>query len=134
MYQSPLSLDGNCEAALPDLTGQVVATENCGVPVITQTPPGGTMISTDSAVTLTATDAAGLTDTCEVTVTVKVCGEGDRDNWRQTMAPLPDIHPFHPDEGPVAPTFLLDGHEHLQGISVHSPDVSAYAALLGGLN
>jgi transposase len=41
---------------------------------------------------------------------------------------------LYPDEGPVAPTFLLDGHEHLQGICVQSPDVNAYAALLGGLN
>ena len=34
----------------------------------------------------------------------------------------------------LAPTFLLDGREHLQGIRVDAPDLRAYAALLGGLN
>jgi hypothetical protein len=42
---------------------------------------------------------------------------------------------LYPDELPVAPTFLLDGREHLQGIRVDAPDLCAYAAaLLGGLN
>ena len=47
---------------------------------------------------------------------------------------------LYPDELPVAPPFLLDGLEHLQGVRVDMPDVSAYAALLegrvllGGLN
>ncbi|HOZ46818.1 MAG TPA: choice-of-anchor Q domain-containing protein [Candidatus Hydrogenedentes bacterium] len=67
----PLSLDSNCEVALPDLTGDVVATDNCGTPVITQAPVAGTMISANTLVTLTATDDEGLTDTCEITVTVQ---------------------------------------------------------------
>jgi len=41
---------------------------------------------------------------------------------------------LYPDELPVAPTFILDGHEHLQGIRVDAPDLCAYAALLGGSN
>ena len=41
---------------------------------------------------------------------------------------------LYPDELPMAPTFLLDGREHLQGIRVDAPNLSAYAALLGGLN
>jgi len=41
---------------------------------------------------------------------------------------------LYPDELPLAPTFLLDGREHLQGIRVDAPDLCAYAALLGGLN
>lgn len=41
---------------------------------------------------------------------------------------------LYPDELPVAPTFLLDGREHLQAIRVDPPDLCAYAALLGGLN
>ena len=41
---------------------------------------------------------------------------------------------LYPDELPLAPTFLLDGREHLQGIRVDAPDLYAYAALLGGLN
>jgi hypothetical protein len=72
----PLSLGAGCEVALPDLTGDVLATDNCGAPVITQDPDAGTMISADTVVTLTATDGAGLTDTCEVTVTVLPCAEG----------------------------------------------------------
>ena len=41
---------------------------------------------------------------------------------------------LYPDELPVAPTFVLDGHEHLQGIQVDVPNVSHYTALLEGLN
>jgi len=41
---------------------------------------------------------------------------------------------LYPDEVPAAATFILDGREHLQGIRVDAPDMSAYAALLGGLN
>ncbi len=39
---------------------------------------------------------------------------------------------LYPDELPAAPTFILDGREHLQGIRVDGPDLRAYAALLGG--
>lgn len=41
---------------------------------------------------------------------------------------------LYPNELPMAPTFLLDGREHLQGIRVDAPDLDAYGALLGGLN
>jgi hypothetical protein len=41
---------------------------------------------------------------------------------------------LYPDELPVAPIFILDGREHLQGIRVDAPNLRAYAALLGGLN
>ena len=41
---------------------------------------------------------------------------------------------LYPDELPIPPTFILDGHEHLQGIRVDAPNLRAYAALLGGLN
>jgi transposase len=41
---------------------------------------------------------------------------------------------LYPDELPVAPTFVLDGREHLEGIRVDAPDLDAYTALLGGLN
>ncbi len=67
----PLSLDGNCEVALPDLTASVTASDNCGTPVITQSPTAGTMVSSDTLVTLTAMDSVELTDTCQVTVTVQ---------------------------------------------------------------
>ena len=77
----PLSLDINDEAELPDLAGDVVASDNCtdaGDLIITQSPLAGTMISEDTLVTLTATDAAGNTQTCEVLVTVMpVSDEGE---------------------------------------------------------
>lgn len=41
---------------------------------------------------------------------------------------------LYPDELPVAPTFILDGHEQLQGIRVDAPDLCAYTILLGGPN
>jgi len=47
---------------------------------------------------------------------------------------------LYPDELPLAPTFILDGREHLQGVRVAAPDLAAYAALVegralrGGLN
>lgn len=41
---------------------------------------------------------------------------------------------LYPDELPVIPTFVLDGHEHLQGIRVDAPNLTAYGFLLGGLN
>lgn len=66
----PLLLGAECMVAMPDLTGEVAVSDNCGVPVVTQAPLAGTLISEDTLVTLTATDSAGLTDTCEVVVTV----------------------------------------------------------------
>jgi len=38
---------------------------------------------------------------------------------------------LYPDEL-FAPTFCLDGREHLQGVYVAAPDLAAYATLLGG--
>lgn len=41
---------------------------------------------------------------------------------------------LYPDELPVAPTFTLDGREHLQGVRVDMPDLDAYRHLVGGPN
>jgi hypothetical protein len=58
---------------LPDLTGDVVATDNCCCVAVTQSPAAGALIGPGSTVvTLTATDVAGLTTTCQATVTVIV--------------------------------------------------------------
>ncbi len=72
----PLDLDSNCEVAIPDLTPGVTATDNCGIPTITQSPAAGTAISVDAHVIFTATDGGGLTDTCQITLTVAPC-EGE---------------------------------------------------------
>jgi beta-lactam-binding protein with PASTA domain len=64
--------DANCEAPVPDFTGDVTATDNCDESVtITQEPTAGTLVGIgETTVTLTATDLSGNTDTCEVTFTV----------------------------------------------------------------
>ncbi len=63
--------DASCQAALPDLTGQVV-TSSCSLPVtLTQNPGPGTVVGLGAhSVTLTARDNAGNTATCIATVTV----------------------------------------------------------------
>ena len=62
------------QAALPDLTSQVIAGDECGTVIVTQSPAAGTLVDVgDTVVTLTATDEAGLTATCTATVTVQAC-------------------------------------------------------------
>ena len=67
-----IDADANCEAILPDYTGDVTATDNCDDDLeITQNPTAGSTISgATNTVTLTATDDAGNTD--EVTFNVEV--------------------------------------------------------------
>lgn len=69
-----LSTNGGNQIALPSLTGEVVATDNCtpsGSLVITQSPVAGTMIGLGTTnVTITVKDAANNTATCTVVVTV----------------------------------------------------------------
>ncbi len=61
-----------CMAAIPDLTGQVVPTDNCaGAITVTQNPAAGSLVGVGAhVVTLTATDVAGNPATCQATVTV----------------------------------------------------------------
>lgn len=69
-----LSTNGGNQIALPSLTGEVVATDNCtpsGSLVITQSPVAGTMIGLgNTLVTITVKDAANNQSTCTVTITV----------------------------------------------------------------
>ena len=60
------------EATIPDLTGEVAASDNCGgLPAVVQDPPGGTVVGPgETVVTMFVTDAANNTHTCEVTITV----------------------------------------------------------------
>jgi len=63
-----VAVNANCEAAIPNLVGEVTAT-GCGV-TISQSPAAGTIVSPGSVVvTITAENAAGNT-TCTATVTV----------------------------------------------------------------
>jgi hypothetical protein len=55
---------------LPNLTGEVVATDNCSA-VVTQSPVPGTVLPYGATVvTFTATDPLGQTATCQATITV----------------------------------------------------------------
>ena len=69
--------NADCEASLPDYTGEVIATDNCDDNLnITQSPVAGSIISgTTNAVTLTVTDDAGNTD--DVTFNVEVVDNSD---------------------------------------------------------
>ncbi len=66
-----LTADENCEAGLPDYTGDASVDDNCDDDVeVTQSPASGTLVSGTTLVTLTATDDAGNSSSCEFNVTV----------------------------------------------------------------
>ena len=63
-----VSLDANCQYALPNLIADAVVSGNCVV--VTQSPLAGTLFGAGpTVVTLTATDSQGNFTTCNVTVT-----------------------------------------------------------------
>ena len=68
-----LYVDANCETTVPDLTGEVVASDNCDTNLdITQNPTAGTTIGLGgTVVTITVSDDYGNDDTCDVTLTVE---------------------------------------------------------------
>jgi formylglycine-generating enzyme required for sulfatase activity len=60
-----------CLGVVPNFTSGVVASDNCTIPAITQSPAVGAVVALGThAVTLTATDAAGNTAQCVATLTV----------------------------------------------------------------
>lgn len=70
-FTTTLFADTDCQAMLPDFTTTVIASDNCSIPAVTQSPLPGTMIDFGAhTITLTATDEAGLTDVCSFTITV----------------------------------------------------------------
>jgi len=68
-----LSANGSCWAALPNLTSQVVATDNCGgTPTVTQTPAAGTLLGLGTnSVTFTVNDGRGNSNSCTAMVIVR---------------------------------------------------------------
>jgi len=68
-----LSANGNCQAALPYLAGQVVATDNCGgILTATQTPLAGTLLNLGTnSVTFAVGDGRGNTNSCTAMVIVR---------------------------------------------------------------
>ncbi len=65
----PLSSSA-CDATLPDYTTLATASDNCGTATLMQSPAAGTTVSGvgPMTVTITATDGAGNTATCNFTV------------------------------------------------------------------
>jgi hypothetical protein len=68
-----LSANGSCQAVLPDLTSQVVATDNCGgAPTVTQSPAAGTLLGLGTnSVTFTVNDGRGNSNSCTAMVIVR---------------------------------------------------------------
>ncbi|MCO6492278.1 MAG: HYR domain-containing protein, partial [Phaeodactylibacter sp.] len=72
----PTSSDGtgDCSGAIPDLTGQVNAADNCTIASITQNPAAGASFGSahgdQQVVTITVTDQDGNSVTCTATVTL----------------------------------------------------------------
>jgi probable HAF family extracellular repeat protein len=68
------SADANCQAAVPNLVAQVVASDNCTPAqalLITQSPMAGTFVGLGAhPVTITVKDASGNSSTCTVLFTV----------------------------------------------------------------
>ena len=64
--------DGLGQSTVPNLVGEVVATDNCGAALtITQSPVAGTVIGIGvTTVTMTVRDAGGNETTCTVSITV----------------------------------------------------------------
>ena len=66
-----LSAGANCTATLPDLTGEVVATDASGPVTVTQNPPPGTLLGLGlTNITFTARDSSSNASVCASSLTV----------------------------------------------------------------
>jgi hypothetical protein len=67
-----IEVGAGCSASIPDVTGLVVAADNCGVASTTQSPVAGATANLGAnTVTITVADAAGNTTSCTVVVAVQ---------------------------------------------------------------
>ena len=65
------SADADCMASIPDLTGEVVATDNCSAVTIIQNPAAGVLVGTGNIiVTIQVSDASNNSTTCTAVVHV----------------------------------------------------------------
>ncbi len=76
--QADISVNSNCQAAIPDFTGASVS-DNCGISGVTQNPAAGTLVGVGpQTVSLTVTDVNGNQNTsCSVTFNVIKTGDPD---------------------------------------------------------
>jgi uncharacterized repeat protein (TIGR03803 family) len=66
-----LAAGANCQAVMPDIVPQAVATDACGGVTVTQNPAAGTWLGLGTNIVLmSATDDAGNTNTCTVVAVV----------------------------------------------------------------
>ncbi len=66
-----LTANSSCQALVPSMTAQVIATDSCSGVTVTQSPLAGTTIGLGpTTVTFTVSDGAGNTSTCQATLTV----------------------------------------------------------------
>ena len=70
-----VSVGNSCQGAVPNVLGDVVATDNCtaaGQLTVTQSPAAGTLLATGPhTITVTVTDASGNSATKQVTLLIK---------------------------------------------------------------
>lgn len=95
-----LLANANCEATVPDLTAEVVASDNCEGITIEQSPAAGTTIGVgNTVVTITVRDANGNETTCEATLTVDEngCNDNGNDNDNDNDGPGPQPVPCDPN-------------------------------------
>src|SRR5207248_3315526 len=68
------SADGTCQAAVPNVLGAVTVSDTCSAAsaiTLTQSPAAGTLVGLGvHTITVTATDAAGNSDSCSTTFAV----------------------------------------------------------------
>lgn len=66
-----MNVDDNCELAIPDFTGNVIANDNCNTFTLTQDPAPGTLVTLgDYTVTITAEDPDENATSCDFTLSV----------------------------------------------------------------
>ncbi|WNH12657.1 hypothetical protein [Thalassobellus suaedae] len=71
------NLSADCQITIPDLvTGITDEADNCGIASVSQSPASGAVVASSHnnthTVTITVTDTAGITATCDVTITAKM--------------------------------------------------------------
>ncbi len=62
------SISATCNFTLPDYTGLVFVSDNCGSPTVIQSPAPGTVVTADQVITMTANDGNGNVATCTFNV------------------------------------------------------------------
>ncbi|PKH52140.1 hypothetical protein CXF68_16215 [Tenacibaculum sp. Bg11-29] len=110
------NFDVNCQYTLLDYTGLATATDNCtAVVTVTQSPIAGTVVTTDTTITLTADDGNGNTTDCTFDVIIT-----DTIVPIEIAAALPDVVNFCKVENIIAPTAMDNCDGLIIGVTTES--------------